>query len=555
MSRSASKRGSQTFEKLSLNVDGMEVDAQDFGTAPAAEDAEQTVHEFTLSFNSAGYVEHGDHIDVDYMNGEHSIQALLKIAGRDEALMSNILLVDFDNDDGYMVDAHLGDNSVLADDGKRWYGGPTNGHIEISAMAVNYSGDETGVITIGLGTGVSKCTAEEADEGDDHGHGHGGGASFEFDCEGEDTRAIMVFEDGNDVTKTVLNDLPDAHIDMEGPKTAPYFRPNPNNREDGWVNATVDFTGEYDASDNKDGWLTFNDAEEEPGVGGYMPVLRYAKDDDIEDAIGAAPLSLTNFPGESDRDAYCGVASAVDALGNESELPDKDDGKCRIAGSPAVVAEDGTETTPATPGSYEALLRALVRANALASTVTTKADSIAIAKDSLANAGILAGVDLTPPGIEIDEDMRINTGNPAMGFDVYDDLHDDHNSGLHSMPLLAAAQFRDTDDTECRDISTASGSEGDVAATSTDCDDPVALASGTSLDFIDPANAYYTVSGRARDKAGNYSAMASHTFVFDDVTATATVPAAPGVARSRRSLPDCLLPERRPVDSGLLCDG
>ena len=134
------ERGSQTFEKLSLNVDGMEVDAQDFGTA-AADDAEQTVHTFTLSFNSAAYEEHGDHIDVAYMNGEHSIQALLKIAGRDDALMSNVLDVEFDNDDGYMVDADLGDYSAMDDDGRRWYGGPANGHIMISALAVNYSGD------------------------------------------------------------------------------------------------------------------------------------------------------------------------------------------------------------------------------------------------------------------------------------------------------------------------------------------------------------------------------------------------------------------------------
>ena len=133
----------------------MEVDAQDFGTA-AADDAEQTVHTFTLSFNSAAYEEHGDHIDVAYMNGEHSIQALLKIAGRDEALMSNVMLVEFANEDGYMVTADLGENSMLDDGGRMWYGGPTNGHIVISALAVSYSGDETGAVTIGL----EMCDAE-----------------------------------------------------------------------------------------------------------------------------------------------------------------------------------------------------------------------------------------------------------------------------------------------------------------------------------------------------------------------------------------------------------
>ena len=28
---------------------------------------------------------------------------------------------------------------------------------------------------------------------------------------------------------------------MEGPAVAPYFDPNPNNREEGWVNLTVGF--------------------------------------------------------------------------------------------------------------------------------------------------------------------------------------------------------------------------------------------------------------------------------------------------------------------------
>ena len=76
------------------------------------------------------------------MNGEHSIQALLKIAGRDDALMSNVLDVEFDNDDGYMVDGRPGRlQHAMDDEGRRWYGGPANGHIVISALGVNYSGD------------------------------------------------------------------------------------------------------------------------------------------------------------------------------------------------------------------------------------------------------------------------------------------------------------------------------------------------------------------------------------------------------------------------------
>ena len=165
-------------------------------------------------------------------------------------------------------------------------------------------------------------------------------------------------------------------LDYDGP-SAPTFSPNPNNREDGWVNLTVDFGGEQ-GSRNKDGWLTFND-EDDSGVGGYQPVLRYAEDGDIEDARAAAPLSLANLPGESDADAYCVVASAVDLLGNESSLPgDIDDGDCLMAGVAAVLDDADMVTTDDVTG-YEALLEELRLANAMmddAEGMTTKADAI-----------------------------------------------------------------------------------------------------------------------------------------------------------------------------------
>ena len=159
------------------------------GMTPEPEDAdaaaEQAVHEFTMSFNSAGYDDHGH---PDYTNGEHTISAELQIAGGmmadgmmgHETISSNVQTVTFDNDDGYIVTADLGHNSALDDNGARWYGGPANGHIVISALGVIYSGKETGAVTIGLG---DDCEAEE-DDGDD-GHDHGGeGVSFEFDCDG-----------------------------------------------------------------------------------------------------------------------------------------------------------------------------------------------------------------------------------------------------------------------------------------------------------------------------------------------------------------------------------
>ena len=113
----------------------------DMGMAPEAADAdaaaEQAVHAFTLSFNTAGYDDHGH---VDYMNGDHTIAAELQIAGAMmsdgmmgyETISSNVQTVEFANKDGYIVTADLGHNSMLDSRGRRWYGGPANGHIVIS---------------------------------------------------------------------------------------------------------------------------------------------------------------------------------------------------------------------------------------------------------------------------------------------------------------------------------------------------------------------------------------------------------------------------------------
>ncbi|MDE2751441.1 MAG: Ig-like domain-containing protein, partial [Gemmatimonadota bacterium] len=549
------ERGDATLEQLSVLVDGEVVASQSFGTSmgmtPEAEDAaaEQAVHEFTFSFDSGAYELHGDHIDVEYMNGEHTIAAELQVAGGmmadgmmgHETISSNVITVEFNNPDGFVVEADLGDNSALGADGKRWYGGPANGHIAISALPVIYSGEEIGEVTISL----AGCEVDEEGDGDDHGnggddHGHAAEASFEFDCEGEDAgRAIKVFVGGVE-SENILNKLPVANIDMKGPAVAPYFDPNPNNRELGWVNLTVDFLGEQGPGSKKDGWLTYNKTDDEPGVGGYQPVLRYAKagNTGLKDAIAAAPLSLTNLPGESALNHYCAVVSAVDNLGNESSLPDPDEDNagCVLAGVPAVIAEDGTVTTPATADSYEALLRALVVAKAA---TPVDDDVVEAAEAALANAGILVGVDITPPGIEIDDDERINAlADIGFGIDVYDDEHADHNSDIHSVPLHVSIERRAASDTEGLDTQDDAGTGTDRevnSAEDVDCDKPIGLPDDDGdipITFAaDPAasNAYYTVSGRSRDKAGNYSAMASHTFVFDTGSpATATAPAAPG---------------------------
>ena len=477
------ERGDQVLEAVTLLVDGDAVASTSFGVVaePAVEEepAAQAIHAFTLSFDSDDYdLSTGSPA---YMNGDHEISMQLKVAGS-APISSNALAVDFDNDDGvYVTVSGLGEGALNSGTGQRWYGGPAAA-VEITAVPVRYSGASTASVGIGAFCGDEDGSTATA-------------APFVLtpECEGTGERTATFTADGADID--VLNsDVFPLYLDYDGP-SAPIFSPNPNNREDGWVNLTVDFLGEQ-GSRNKDGWLTYNDNDDDLGVGGYQPVLRYAEDDDIKDAIAASPLTLATLPGESDVNAYCAVASAVDLLGNESSLPDED-GECLIA------------------SVYEGLLADL-----------SVADS-ATAKAALADAGLLVGVDITPPGIEIiDDENRFNTGDPSVDFDIYDDENEDSNSDLHSVPLLVSAQIRDNDGTNCLDID----GMGAAGTTNDDCDDPTPLAETTAVAFASPANAYYTVRGAARDKAGNHSTLLSHTFVFDgESIATATPPAAPRI--------------------------
>ena len=63
------------------------------------------------------------------------------------------------------------------------------------------------------------------------------------------------------------------------PPVAPIFQVNPGEpgeREDGWLNAAVDFLGEYHKDRNPNGWLNYNDDDDATGVGGYTVQLRFS---------------------------------------------------------------------------------------------------------------------------------------------------------------------------------------------------------------------------------------------------------------------------------------
>ena len=100
--------GDQMLMQLSVLVDGVVADSRTYGggasvvAAPEGEEgeraAQQAVHPFVLSFNSAEY----DTLtgEPTYMNGERTISAELMVASSDEPIESGFHAREFDNDDG-----------------------------------------------------------------------------------------------------------------------------------------------------------------------------------------------------------------------------------------------------------------------------------------------------------------------------------------------------------------------------------------------------------------------------------------------------------------------
>ena len=83
--------------------------------------------------------------------------------------------VELENDDGYVLTADLGDNSARSDDGRRWYGGPGNGTIDITALPVSYTGGSVTSVSANF------CDKDLTDsDGSD-------GYTFAFKCAGHES--------------------------------------------------------------------------------------------------------------------------------------------------------------------------------------------------------------------------------------------------------------------------------------------------------------------------------------------------------------------------------
>ena len=474
------ERGDQELEELSVLLDGAVVASQSFGggmdmgMTPEEEAAEQAVHVFTLSFDSDGYDDHGH---PDYANGEHTISAELEIGVTmadgmhgHETISSNAINVEFKNSNFIATTiSGLGDGAMNATTGRVWHGGPDASSVEVSALPVLYSGSVSSV-TLNQFCGADAQTDSEAP------------FSFEITC-----KSYMTTADGGDApTFNVGGTMMTAkgskvYLDFMAPD-APDFVPDPNDREGGWVNASVNFTGENGTSSSKkDGWLDYNNTNAGDGVGGYTPRLRYAlapTNNKVSTAIAADPVTAVVLPpgvsGATKENALCVVVSAVDLLGNESKLPDADDA--------CVSADD-----------YDA----------------DEADM---------SAGLLAGVDVDAPTIKFSPSSPKANATTMRNFQVQ--VTDD-GSGIRAKdPVTAEAHVRDADESD------------EIDPLGLNVELPLATTTGLPGDM-----GYYTFTAKVVDKAGNSSEEVTRTALHDTgVPVTNTIVGAYDTKTGRYSL-------------------
>ena len=469
-------RGDQRLAQVRISVDGEIVDYQSFGggmmMAPAEDEpAEQAAAVFTLSFDSDEYDETGV---AKYMNGDHVLTAGILVEGSMEPILSNSIHVDFDNGDGVHVTASAPGEPVMnAATGALWYGGPGSNEFTIGVVPVIYSGGDTvsSVTLLGGFCGAKAATDSEAP------------FDFTLECKSSDdplgdTPTFTLVSGGeSNATPNILNEsIFPIRLDYEGPE-APTFAATPNDRQDGWINGTVDLTGKHVAEEgakqNLDGWLNYNDKDEDnpaaDGVGGYTVQLRHSTTTPsiVDGAIEAAASSSPTLPAATKKATdICFIATAVDALGNESDLPDAGD-SCK--------ATDSQVT--------------------------------------------LAGVDITAPTIEFTASSPKDNSRDLDDFQVRVEDEKD-GSGIHTTsPVSATVVRRDAKDKMiCGDDGKGLPGDEDIYG---ECQadgtgfDTSSLPRVTTTGLSSPKLGYHTFTVTARDNAGNPSERISRVALHD----------------------------------------
>ena len=219
----------------------------------------------------------------------------------------------FFNLDGYHVTADLGDNPVLDGNGFRWFGGPTNGPIDISVIPVNYSGLATESVSVAY-CAVAAAVTIAAPGPFDFSFSGEPGLTPAAPCAGYSTAAsvgpavppgpfafgaeipaINSVQDGGAGPFSIFTNpdnpftpagvvVPAIAIDFLGPGV-PGFAANPNGRQNGWINDVVGLVGSNTGATDDD-WIINGAAD--TGVGGYNRWLR------LDTTSPAAGIGIAN---------------------------------------------------------------------------------------------------------------------------------------------------------------------------------------------------------------------------------------------------------------------
>ena len=485
------ERGDARLEKITLYVNSDPVNSLSFGFAAApAEDpalaAQQVV--FRLSFDSDEYdPETGD---VAYLNGAHDIVAGLTVQGSTEEVFSNQFVAEFDNEDGVHV-AVSGQTRrpMIGQDGGYWYGGPGAG-FNLTARPVMYSGSTVTSVTLREGFCVGNDAKAVA------------AAPYDFtpDCGGHEGRVEPnSFSIGAAAvqTRNAEDEVFSIQLDYAGPG-APFFMPNPNDRQEGWINDAVGLVAKHDSKKNDDGWLIYGATG--GGVGGYTVQLQVGED--LEEALAATASSSPTLPAASKKnDAYCFVASAVDALGNRSDLPDEEDDDC------------------AAPGDY---MDAVAEVEGMGDEGDEDYVAPVDAEDAVVFSSITAGVDTEAPTLEFtgasagagDDPDRAATLESEFELQVKDN---DDGSGVHGAdPVLATLSIRNADGAECRELADLGEEDKKCTATFDGLIEALPLVRTDGVSGLTDTG-YYEFTALAQDKAGNQSAEMSEVALYDNV--------------------------------------
>ena len=510
------ERGDARFEKITLYVDGAPVDTRifDVGRAPAEEPAlaaAQVGVVLSLSFDSDEYDQDDPEGAVTYENGTYPLRVGVRVVGSEAEDYSQQWDVELENDDGvYVTPSGNTKLPVIGADGGYWYGGPDAG-FDLRAVPVVYSGRPVPSVTLRKGfCGDNKVIPLTE-----------GPYDFTPDCDGfEGPVEAQSFSIGAAQVETLNADAEffSIKLDYKAPG-APWFKPNPNGRQEGWINDAVGLTAKHVTSGSKknlNGWLMAGDGA--GGVGGNTLQIRYAavpegsSDKGLEAALLATPDVDPMVPEVSKIDGYCFVASATDLLGNESKRPDPD-------------VEDNIDTCPTAAEFMEAMdaVEPDVNGDGFMEAVEEKAAEMFSA--------IRAGVDKTAPTVIFTgAGPKENAKELAKDFQLH--VSDDEDgSGLVEGPMVSAVRARYeirkdnakgmvcVDDVELPGVEKAGECKSDAVGLIRD--GPLFTAEGTSSVTT---VGYYTLTASASDKAGNKSSPeVSRTALHDDVVPVASL--------------------------------